>query len=354
MPKVSLIVPVYKVENYINQCLDSLINQTLKDIEIILIDDGSPDNSGKICDEYSRNDHRIKVIHKENGGVSAARNDGIKEATGDYIMFLDSDDWAEENMCEVAYNAIVEKKVDMAFFTHYTNYSNKEILENKMPKSFYYDKKEDIEKIQLIVINDKYVKLIDNSLSYSGFTAPWSKIFSRKFIQENNILYNLNVKGIFDDGLFVLECLEKANNIYFENVSLYHYRIIDSSIMRSYNPNKIQIYNTIFDELKLFANKYKKSDMFFEVCCSRAVINLTIVLDICFFNKLNKTPYKEKSQQIKKLLNSKDYSEAIQKTNSKFLSKKQKVYFKLFEKNNVFLMYLFTNVVRIIKKIIKK
>lgn len=99
--KISVIVPVYKVEEYLPKCLDSIINQTYKNLEIILVDDGSPDNSGKICDEYAEKDNRIKVIHKENGGVARARNAGLDAASGDYIGFVDSDDWIEKDMYEL-------------------------------------------------------------------------------------------------------------------------------------------------------------------------------------------------------------------------------------------------------------
>ena len=100
MPLVSIIVPVYKVEKYLKRCVDSLTNQTLRDIEIILVDDGSPDSCSTICDEYAEKDERIKVIHKENGGVSSARNAGIDAAAGEYIGFVDSDDWIEQDMFE--------------------------------------------------------------------------------------------------------------------------------------------------------------------------------------------------------------------------------------------------------------
>ncbi|OUQ56652.1 hypothetical protein B5E58_10530, partial [Tyzzerella sp. An114] len=93
--KISVIVPIYNVEKYLNRCVDSIINQTYKNLEIILVDDGSPDNCGKICDEYAKKDNRIKVVHKENGGVSSARNVGLNIATGDYIGFVDGDDWID-------------------------------------------------------------------------------------------------------------------------------------------------------------------------------------------------------------------------------------------------------------------
>ena len=112
MPKISIIVPVYKTETYLRQCIDSLINQTFQDIEIILVDDGSPDNSPAICDEYAAKDQRIKVIHKQNAGVSEARNSGIDAAKGDFLMFVDSDDWMEIDGCDILYNEYLQTGAD--------------------------------------------------------------------------------------------------------------------------------------------------------------------------------------------------------------------------------------------------
>ena len=111
---ISIIIPVYNVEKYLRKCLDSIINQTYKKLEIILIDDGSTDNSGKICEEYAKKDDRIIVIHKENAGVSSARNRGIELANGKYIGFIDSDDWIEENMYETLYQNLLQFDVDIS------------------------------------------------------------------------------------------------------------------------------------------------------------------------------------------------------------------------------------------------
>src|SRR5574344_1424030 len=103
-PKVSIIVPIYNVEKYLDRCMESLLNQTLKDIEIIMVDDGSPDNCPKMCDEYAKRDKRVKVIHKKNGGLGYARNSGLDIATGEYVAFVDSDDYVDVNMYETLYN----------------------------------------------------------------------------------------------------------------------------------------------------------------------------------------------------------------------------------------------------------
>ena len=130
MEKISIIVPVYNVEKYLKKCIDSIINQTYKNIEIILVDDGSKDSSGRICDEYIEKDKRIVTIHKKNGGLSDARNEGIKKATGKYLSFIDSDDYIEENMIGNLYKSIIENDSDISTCAKIIEYSNKKIIKN--------------------------------------------------------------------------------------------------------------------------------------------------------------------------------------------------------------------------------
>ena len=122
--KISVIVPVYNVEQYLERCVDSIINQTYKNLEIILVNDGSTDNSGKLCDELAKRDDRIRVIHKENGGLSDARNTGIEEAEADLIGFIDSDDYIDENMYELLIDNLRETNADLSMCGHYDVYNN--------------------------------------------------------------------------------------------------------------------------------------------------------------------------------------------------------------------------------------
>ena len=124
MPKISIIVPVYKAEKYLNRCVDSILAQTFTDWELLLIDDGSPDRSGEICDEYAKKDSRIRVIHKENGGVSSARQRGQDEACGEYTIHVDPDDWVEPTMLEELYQKAKDDNADMVICDYYTNESS--------------------------------------------------------------------------------------------------------------------------------------------------------------------------------------------------------------------------------------
>lgn len=134
-PKVSVIVPVYRAEKYLHRCVDSLLAQTLVDFEVILIDDGSPDASGEICDEYACQDSRVKVLHKRNGGVSSARQCGVEQASGEYIIHVDPDDWVEHTMLEVLYNAALEGNFDMVICDFFCEYSTEKHYVSQKPSS---------------------------------------------------------------------------------------------------------------------------------------------------------------------------------------------------------------------------
>ena len=165
---ISVIVPVYKVEKYLHKCIDSIINQTYKDMEIIFVDDGSPDNCPKICDEYAQKDSRIKVIHKENGGLSSARNGGMKMAKGDYIAFVDSDDYIEEHMYEKLLDALKGSNADFCMCGDRTvNENGEEITRNNFSaKTYFID-----EIIENFVLPLK--------------TSACNKLYKREYIGEN-------------------------------------------------------------------------------------------------------------------------------------------------------------------------
>jgi glycosyltransferase involved in cell wall biosynthesis len=136
MCEISIIVPVYDVEKYLKKCVDSILNQTFKDFELILVDDGSPDNSGAICDQYAEKDSRVRVIHKENGGLSDARNAGIEVARGKYLGFVDSDDFVNEDMYKQLYTSIIENNADLSICGIFDLYEGKTPIK-KTEKNYY-------------------------------------------------------------------------------------------------------------------------------------------------------------------------------------------------------------------------
>lgn len=199
--KVSVIVPVYNTEKYIRECMDSIINQTLKDIEIICVDDGSPDNSGKILDEYAQKDNRIHVIHQKNAGVSAARNRGIAEAKGEYIKFVDSDDFISNETCQICYDK--SKEYDADIVVH-------DVEENNVLNKPQFDR---------ITMSSCFI------------------LFKADLIKNNNIKFREGT-SYGEDQAFNLICVPKANKIVTIVDNLYTYRANPTSATNTSNTIK--------------------------------------------------------------------------------------------------------------------
>lgn len=224
MAMFSVIVPVYKVEKYLRECIDSIINQTYTDFELILVDDGSPDNSPQICDEYAKKDDRIKVIHKENGGATSARIAGANIAAGDYIVCIDSDDWVELTYLENFANIINETSVDVVCTDYYKYNGEKKECKFKLSHEGLY-KKDDIKKyIYPILIQNEYGVSIPNHLC--------TKAFKRElFVKHQNIVDRGIVMG--EDAAVTKSCIYDADSIYILNKAMYYYRCNPSSVTQS-------------------------------------------------------------------------------------------------------------------------
>lgn len=230
--KVSVIIPVYKVEAYIRECLDSVIHQTYKNLEIILVDDGSPDQCGQICDEYAQEDPRIQVIHKENAGVSAARNTGIDAATGTYMIFADSDDVLHEQMVETYLRYVDGQQLvlcdhisDMEKTKQELNVSIEQLDRSSFMELFFRD----------------YVN------------PPYNKIYETQIIKENQIHFPEN-KNLGEDLIFNLNYMRAAMQSYFIiHAPLYYYRPgREGSLSNSVRRDLFQIQKESFSYLKAF------------------------------------------------------------------------------------------------------
>lgn len=251
--KISIIIPVYNVENYIQQSVDSVLNQTYKNLEIILVDDGSKDSSGKICDEYKNIDTRIKVIHKKNGGLSSARNAGIESATGKYIMFLDSDDFLENNACELLYNAIETTDTEYVMGNYiYTTYDGKKW------DSPMFDVKENFE-----------VTITDYEKSFFVMNSVvWNKIFKTDFIQKNKLRF---IEGaLAEDAIFTSFLYTHTDKGYFIKDIILNYRQNKENVSISTNCNK-KYFSKINEAYKLIYENYKTTSNigFYRFFCAR-------------------------------------------------------------------------------------
>ena len=234
-PKISVILPIYNVDRYIRQCLDSLVNQTFTDIEIICVDDGSTDDSGLICDEYAQKDKRIKVIHKSNSGTGAARNDGLKIATGECIAFVDPDDWIRENMFERLYSLLKAKDVDIVMCTP-GGFNEEKQLEEDFP---YF-------------VDSNFSKSLDNRIfnwqDISPFSYPmcvWNKLYKKKLFDDNDIDF---AEGLdFEDHKVIFKSLLTAKRMFFIREKLYIYRFNRQGSILSDNNRRLIDHIQIFD-----------------------------------------------------------------------------------------------------------
>lgn len=224
MEKISIIVPVYNVEKYLGECIDSLINQTYKNIEIILVDDGSKDNSGCICDDYANQDSRIKVIHAPNGGVSLARNIGLDNASGEWITFVDSDDWLDLDFCQ----KLIEKssQADIVFARMIRNFSDgktSNFFETTLVNvaNTPYD-------LQYIIHDRIHTEKNGQFVTDCIHGSVCRSLLKRSIIEENNIRFMVGVKAL-EDRLFIMKYLSLCKVGALVDEYLYHYRCVLTS-----------------------------------------------------------------------------------------------------------------------------
>lgn len=230
MPFISVVVPVYKVKDFLRRCIDSVLNQTFPDFELILVDDGSPDNCGAICDEYAEKDSRIHVIHQENGGLSAARNAGLDVATGKYIYFLDSDDAIKPTLLEKALK-YMEDGNDMAVF-HYDNVYLKGDSEAVIYHTLGTFDITDVDKRKEFIL----CQLLTGKIGWEA----WSRMYSREIIERYHLRFADNRRIFAEDLYFCLCYCAHARRIVSIQDSLYYYTIRENSIMGQ-DRNKVNV-----------------------------------------------------------------------------------------------------------------
>ena len=233
MPKVSVIVPIYNVEKYLEKCINSLLSQTLEDIQIILVNDGSKDNSGNIAKEYEKNNKdRVIYVEKENGGLSDARNYGLKYATGDFIAFLDSDDYIEKNAYEEMYNKAIEENADYVECDFIWEFPNKIRIDKQYP---YKNKKEMLSFVRVVA---------------------WNKLIKRQLITDNNLEFPKGLR--YEDIEFTYKLIPFLNKFAYVDNPFIHYVQREGSIANVQNERTAEIF-TVLDNVIEF---YKKNNIY--------------------------------------------------------------------------------------------
>lgn len=246
---ISVIVPVYNIAKYLPKCLESIINQTYKAIEILLINDGSTDESGKICDEYAKKDDRIKVIHQKNQGISATRNNGIKASTCDYIIFIDSDDYINEDYIKTLYNCIEKTNSDVASVNYNVVKTDETIL-------FNGSKENNLKENELVIFEG--TDIIKEYLSQKIIkNFVWNKIYKK------SVICNFKVGINYEDMAFTLEVLSKSKKVAFINKSCYNYVKRDDSITATISEENLNDFGKAIEErYKVIKKNFKNLDSY--------------------------------------------------------------------------------------------
>ncbi len=237
MAEVSIIVPVYKVENFIKRCVDSVISQTYKDWELILVDDGSPDKSGAICDEYAKSDSRIKVLHKENGGLSDARNYGLTHVTGDYVYFLDGDDWISHDTMQILLQSALQYQSDFVQGGFYYAYPTYLLTQKPSADVYAYTSEQALHEL----LSNKKIK-----------NFAWGNLISRELA--NQVPF---IKGkFFEDIYWKYLILDKAQNIVLIPKPLYYYRQRQEGISGTFSARNLDLLKGMEERLRFISSKY--------------------------------------------------------------------------------------------------
>ena len=240
-PKVSIILPIYNVEKYLDRCMQSLLNQTLTDIEIVMVDDGSPDNCPNMCDEYTKKDERVKVIHKKNAGLGYARNSGLEVATGEFVAFVDSDDYVDLGMYETLYETAMKKNCDAVYCGFRIEMQpNRWESSNEVDKDKFWEG-EDVRMFMLNMI----ASAAHNSQERLYQMSVWHSVYRRSIIEQDCLKFVSEREMASEDIPFQVDFLLRAKRVAYIDKEFYSYCLNDTSLTATLKPEKYERYKTL-------------------------------------------------------------------------------------------------------------
>lgn len=302
--RVSIIIPVYKVEKYLCRCIDSIISQNREDLEIILVDDGSPDKCPAICDEYAKKYRNIFVIHKENGGLSSAIAAGTKIARGDYLAYIDSDDWMQPGWSDTIFNILYRySDVDIIM------YGLQRIEKGRV---IYF---EPFKKIRSGYYTGEECQLLKKRYMQPGGIGPnrWCKIYSKRVVSIVMKYYNTNI-SIGEDMNFSAIAIDVMKSAYIEKSTFVNYFINDGAMTQNFSEKYFFDYNNLFLSLNSY---FKDAELVYYI----NYINMRSLV-----NAVAKSNYTNKAQYLKLIFDNKDVHERLLKINTRYINMANKIY----------------------------
>lgn len=348
--KISIIVPVYNAEKYIDRCIESLIKQTYVNVEIICVNDGSIDGSLSKLKKYAEKDKRITVIDKKNEGVSLARNKGIELACGQYLMFVDADDWIEPTTCEVALAETMKENADVLMWPYIREFQDKSI-----PKKIWDSDKLIFEDTDVQTkLHRRFVGLLDEELSVpenaDALCTIWGKLYNAGIIKQNKILFkDIRELGTYEDGLFNLEVYGYAKKVVYINQFFYHYRKDnDVSITTNYNVKLREQWDNLFGYIREYINEKQLPIQYYKAYNNRIILS---VLGLGLNVLSSKMSVIQKIKELKSIISSKEYRQAAKKLQLRYFPIHWKLFYGCAKYNIAFGVYI---LLVCIKKIIAR
>lgn len=344
---ITIIVPVYNVAPYLPKCLDSLINQTYRNIEIICVNDGSTDGSLTILKEYAKVDERIKIISRENRGISCSRNEALDIALGEWTMFVDSDDWIDSNTCESALNLVFQHKADVVMWAYMREFRNQSLPKYYIPETTAWEG-ESISKLHRRIVGP-----INEELSrpdtLDSWGTIWGKLYRSSFMQQESQIRFIDTKhiGSAEDVLFNIAYMGRISKAVYVPETWYHYRK-GESYTSSYKADLPQKWEKLYQEIEKEITKQQLGKDFIQAYKNRISLG---IIGLGLNEMYAKTSLKEKHKRIQALLERKEFRSAIQSYPICYLPIHWKIFFYLAKINSTIgtMMMLFT-----IKKLIER
>ncbi len=344
MKSVSVIIPVYNVEKYLPKCLDSVIGQSYKELEIICVNDGSPDNSLAVLEAYSEKDNRIKIITQKNQGASIARNTGIAAATGDYMVFLDSDDWIDLEAIEAAVSVAEKNNSDVVMWGYV-----REFAENSLEKKIFdgdkvFDANESREIHRRIVgLCGKELASPENA---DSIVTVWGKLYKASIIKENGLEF-VDIKLIStEDLLFNLHYFGFVKECAFIDKPYNHYRKDnETSLTRSYQAKLFTQWSELYSRIRAYINENNLGEDFHRALDNRICLSM---IGLGLNELYNKASHRERIKNIKKFLSSEQYIKAYKDLEFAYFPIHWKLFFKLCQKRLALGVYVLLNVMQLL------
>lgn len=348
--KISIVVPIYNAKEYLRNCLESIINQTYKNLQIICVDDGSSDGSVSILEEIQSKDDRVVFIQQKNQGVSAARNYGLSIANGEYIMFVDADDWIDKRTCEIAINTVNKNKCDVVIWNYHMEFGKtsqeKFVLGDKGRLYNEYEVKEKLQR-RLFGLYKSELKIPETA---DSLTTVWGKLYKISIIKNNHIEFtDLKEIGSCEDGLFNIDFFGYVNKACYITDCLYHYRKGNSSsISSSYRKDLFVQWNKLFDYMQKYIDQNNCPYEYQLALYNRISMS---VLSMALVILLNDKTEKERIRELNDILCDERYINANKHLEIKYFPLIWKPYYFLVKHRHSTGVYIF---VKIIDSLMKK